>query len=59
MIGIYCAKNIMNEKVYIGKNVDVEKRWKDHGKGYNNPNSSQYTSYFYSALRKYGFDSIV
>lgn len=57
MIGIYCAKNIVNEKVYIGKSVNVEKRWKDHKKGYNNPNASQYASYFYNALRKYGFDS--
>ena len=56
MIGIYCAKNIVNEKVYIGKSVDIEKRWKDHKNGYNNPNSSQYISYFYNALRKYGFD---
>lgn len=57
MVGIYCVKNIVNEKVYIGKSVDIEKRWKDHKKGYNNPNSSQYASYFYNALRKYGFDS--
>lgn len=57
MIGIYCAKNIVNEKVYIGKSVNIEKRWKDHKKGYNNPNASQYASYFYNALRKYGFDS--
>lgn len=57
MIGIYCAKNIVNEKVYVGKSVDIEKRWKDHKNGYNNPNSSQYISYFYNALRKYGFNS--
>ena len=57
MIGIYCVKNIVNEKVYVGKSVDIEKRWKDHKNGYNNPNSSQYISYFYNALRKYGFNS--
>lgn len=57
MIGIYCAKNIVNEKVYVGKSVDIEKRWKGHKNGYNNPNSSQYISYFYNALRKYGFNS--
>lgn len=28
--GIYCIKNLINEKVYIGQSVDIEKRWHVH-----------------------------
>lgn len=30
MIGIYKIVNILNNKIYIGKSSDIEKRWKEH-----------------------------
>lgn len=30
MIGIYCIKNKINNKIYIGETLDIEKRWKEH-----------------------------
>lgn len=30
MIGIYEIKNKLNNKIYIGSSVNIEKRWKDH-----------------------------
>jgi len=30
IIGIYCIKNIVNDKVYIGSSVDIEKRKREH-----------------------------
>ena len=28
--GIYCIKNLINNKVYIGKTNDLQSRWKNH-----------------------------
>jgi len=30
MIGIYIIKNKLNNKIYIGSSLNIEKRWKDH-----------------------------
>ncbi|MBQ2396859.1 MAG: GIY-YIG nuclease family protein [Bacteroidales bacterium] len=30
MIGIYAIRNTMNEKMYIGESIDINKRWKCH-----------------------------
>lgn len=30
IIGIYCVKNIINNKLYIGSSIDIDRRFKDH-----------------------------
>lgn len=54
--GIYCFTNKINQKKYIGQSLNIEKRYKEHKTRYTKPNSSMYSSIFYQALRKYGFD---
>ena len=42
MIGIYQIKNNINGKMYIGKSIDIESRWKNHISVSKNPESSKY-----------------
>ena len=54
MIGIYKFQNKLNNKVYIGQSINIEKRFKEHLSNMLNPNTKDYNSKFYRALRKYG-----
>lgn len=54
MTGIYCFKNLINEKVYIGKAVDIEKRYKQHLRNIDN---DEHQESIYLALRKYGLEN--
>lgn len=54
---IYCAKNLVNSKVYVGqtsKSLDVRRFQHEH-----NAFVLRRNSYFYQALRKYGKESFV
>lgn len=55
---IYCAKNIENNKVYIGQTTKkLETRVHQHFKNAKNNNRSSYkNSYFYNSIRKNGED---
>lgn len=57
MIGIYKIINLNNNKVYIGRSNNIERRWKDHLRYSNNPSSREYHSPLHRAIRKYGIDS--
>lgn len=57
MIGIYCFKNKINGKCYIGQSIHLEKRYIEHKNNHLNSNYCNYNSKFYRALRKYGFDN--
>lgn len=57
MTGIYCFKNKINGKCYIGQSINLAKRYNDHKANHLNPNYCNYNSKFYRALRKYGFDN--
>ena len=54
MIGIYILKNKITGKVYIGQSIDIEARYKQHLKSYNNRNLALYSYPLYVAMRKYG-----
>lgn len=56
-VGIYCFTNKINNKKYIGQSINIEKRFKDHKGRHNQKSSSMYSSPFYRALRKYGFEN--
>ena len=51
--GIYCIKNNINQKNYIGQSKNIEMRWKQHI--YNSEIGSQYP--IHRALRKYGVNN--
>lgn len=55
MQGIYLFRNTINNKVYIGKSIDLENRYLSHLRNYTNENLDDYDTKFYRALRKYGF----
>jgi group I intron endonuclease len=51
--GVYCLTNKLSGRQYVGKSVDIRKRWENH----RNPASRKPTSAIHSALRKYGPDA--
>lgn len=57
MIGIYCFRNKINGKCYIGQSIHLEKRYNEHKNNHLNPKYCNYNSKFYRALRKYGFEN--
>jgi group I intron endonuclease len=52
MIGIYCIRNKINGKQYVGKSTNIEKRWRVHKNL-----KSKSCSYIHRALLKYGIDN--
>lgn len=42
MIGIYKITNLLNDKVYIGQSIDIEKRWEQHKNAIKNSEKSWY-----------------
>lgn len=53
MIGIYKIVNILNNKIYIGKSSDIEKRWKEHIR-LSKSEHSRRKSPIHKAINKYG-----
>ena len=51
-IGIYKIKNLINDKVYIGQSVDVEKRWSTHKAELKN--NYHHNIHLQNAWNKYG-----
>lgn len=57
MIGIYLFTNKINGKRYIGQSIDIGRRYYQHSVNSYNANCLEYNSYFYKAIRKYGFNN--
>lgn len=54
--GIYCIRNIVNNKVYIGKSINIYRRIKEHISMLNNKSKDE-NPYLIKAWHKYGSDS--
>ena len=56
---IYKATNLINGKSYIGQTNNFNRRKREHKRYGLHPdkNKTNKTSYFYSAIFKYGFES--
>ena len=52
MIGIYKITNLINNKVYIGQSINIEKRWTRH-----KSDSKHKHEPLYKAIRKYGLEN--
>lgn len=55
--GIYKITNKFNNDCYIGKSIDIDRRWQQHRYNYNNKNSKSYDYHLYKAFRKYGIEN--
>lgn len=57
MIGIYKFVNVINQKVYVGQSVDIDRRVAQHKYSSFNENSCDYDTRFHQAIRKHGFEN--
>ena len=53
--GIYKITNLINNKVYIGQSVEIERRWQKHKNYYKNKENHKYK--IYRAMYKYGIEN--
>ena len=47
MRGIYKFQNKINNKIYIGQSIQLEERYKQHKRNYQNINDSEYQYSFH------------
>lgn len=55
MSGIYKITNSINGKIYVGKSIDIEKRWKEHIR--HSRIRFQASKPLYKAFKKYGIEN--
>ena len=57
MFQVYKITNKINNKVYIGSSIDVERRWRQHKEASINKITHHYNYPLMQAFRKYGLDN--
>ena len=55
--GIYIITNVINNKIYIGSSIDIERRWKDHT--YKLERNKHENRYLQRSWNKYGKDKFI
>lgn len=55
IIGIYCIRNKINDKRYIGRSLEMQRRWEMHRKELNS--NTHKNDYLQNAWNKYGEDN--
>lgn len=59
MYQIYKITNLLNNKTYIGKTNNCDRRWKDHKRLAFTPDQKEYNKVLYKAFRKYGLENFI
>lgn len=54
MIGIYKITNLINNKIYIGQSVHIERRWSEHK---SSVKTNKRIYYLHKAMCKYGINN--
>ena len=59
MKGIYKITNKLNNNCYIGKSIDIERRFKEHKTHafYKKERNREWNKVLYRAIRKYGLEN--
>ena len=57
MFQIYKISNNLNNKVYIGSSIDVERRWRQHKEASINEKDHHYNYPLMIAFRQFGIDN--
>lgn len=57
MQGIYKITNLINNKCYIGKTNNSDRRWQDHQRLAITPGHKEYDKALYKAMRRYGLNN--
>lgn len=57
IIGVYCILNSINGKRYIGKSIDIKRRWRQHKLTFRNPEDKCENCYLHRAVSKYGLEN--
>ena len=56
-IGIYIIRNKINNKVYVGKSKNIERRWKQYKYGYRNQNLDYLNQHLLNSMNFHGFNN--
>ena len=59
MTGIYIITNKINNKKYIGQALNIESRWNQHKRNFNNPHCFKTSPKLYGAFIKYGIENFI
>jgi group I intron endonuclease len=57
MIGIYCIRNTINNKRYIGKSKNIIRRFSEHKSAFRKGTNTKISYHLKNAVAKYGVDS--
>lgn len=57
MIGVYCIRNTVNGKRYVGKSKNIMRRFSEHKAAFKSGNKTKISYHLKNAVAKYGIDA--